>query len=66
MNKKPQNICLSKMKNSSNLDKTGWPVEIWLKWNVLHHFTSDDEKESFKMKVVMLLEMDRAHPDFTT
>lgn len=54
------------MKNSSNLDKTGWPVEIWLKWSVLHHFTSDDEKESFKMKVVMLLEMDRAHPDFTT
>lgn len=53
------------MKNSSNLDKTGWPVEIWLKWSV-HHFISDDEKESFKMRAVMLLEMDRAHPDFAT
>lgn len=43
MNEKPQNIYISKMENSTVLDKTGWPVGVWLRWSILHHSTSADE-----------------------
>lgn len=43
MNEKPQNIYISKMENSTDLDKIGWPVGVWLRWGILHHSASADE-----------------------